>query len=149
MSENGQMRGEPRVKISRTVLNEEGPKKKNLQIKHAPCEGCGDEPGIEFAEGHVDTTLVTENESNKSEKGKLIIRCKACQNEFDNRKKNSKTILDLRESIWKIDEVLASSSDYGLTSDQVKTLNKEREYCVGEIRKAFATEEEVQEFIGQ
>jgi len=137
----------PKVAISKAVLNEAGPKKKAIRNQPANCVGCGDEPGTEFADGHMAITLVTETQLKSSNDGKLHIRCKPCENEFNNRKKNSKTIIALRDSIWKIDEVLASAQEYELTPDQVKLLREERNYCVGEIQKGFATEKETQEFI--
>jgi len=136
-----------KVAISREILNEAGPKKKAIRNQPAECVGCGDKPNTEFAEGHMALTLVTENELNRSKEGKFTVRCMACKNEFDNRKKNSKTLIALRDSIWKIDEVLAAGQEYELTTDQVNMLQKERNYCVGEIQKGFATEKEAQDFI--
>ena len=136
-----------KVSISREILNEAGPKNKAIRNQPAECVGCGDKPNTEFAEGHMALTLVTENQLDRSNEGKFAVRCMACKNEFDNRKKNSKTLISLRDSIWKIDEVLAASQEYELTTDQVNTLQKERKYCIGEIQKGFATEKEAQDFI--
>ena len=97
-----------KVAISREVLNEAGPKKKAIRNQPAECVGCGDKPNAEFAEDHMQLTLVTESDLKRSKDGKQLIRCKPCENEFGNRKKNSKTLISLRDSIWKIDEVLAA-----------------------------------------
>ena len=146
--ENKEIR-QPRVKVSRAVLTDEGFERRTVRTQSADCIGCHDEPGAEYAEGHIPVTLVTKAEAEKASRGSFDVRCPACRDEHDNRKRNAKHILKLRESIRTIDEVLAEKSKLGLNSDQVKVLQNERSYCADEIGKAFSSPEEAAQFINQ
>ena len=88
--ENGNPK--PRVAISKAVLLDEGLDKKAVRRELAECVGCGDEANTETAEGHMKTTLVTDRELKQSQDGKVLIRCAACKNEHDTRKRNAKKV---------------------------------------------------------
>ncbi len=144
--ENGNPK--PRVAISKAVLLDEGLDKKAVRRELAECVGCGDEANTETAEGHMKTTLVTDRELKQSQDGKVLIRCAACKNEHDTRKRNAKKVCEHKESIRKIDDLLKQTKELKLNEAQVKLLEGERVFCVGEVKKGFTTEQEAMEFIG-
>lgn len=144
--ENGNPK--PRVPISEAVLRDEALDKKAVRRELAECQGCDDKADTETAKGHMKTTLVSERELKQSQDGKALIRCAACKNEHDARKRNAKKALDFKESIHKIDDLLKQTKELKLTDAQVKLLNEERDFCVGEVKKCFATDQKALEFIG-
>lgn len=135
------------IHLSEVALREEALNKENARIYLVKCRGCGDEPDTDTAKGHNEKTLVKKSEFKRIQNGKFLARCPACDIEFKNRHKNSKTLVEFRRSIKEIDNMLSKPESYELKPDQITTLEEERRFCFGEIRKALGSDEKVENFL--
>jgi hypothetical protein len=137
----------PSISLSKAALREESLKRENAKIHLVKCVGCGDESDSEHADGHLEKALVTKSEFKRIQNGKFIARCTPCKNEYLNRRKNSKTLVDFRRSVREIDNILSKATEYELEDAHIRTLTDERNFCTTEMRKALGSDEEVEKFL--